>query len=552
MRSLTSEFSPRLERGTLGRNMSMKTLKHGISGSMRTLLAAPFLFGTPSLSMGQAAHDAIAIVGATIIDGNGGPPISNGTILVEGTRILAVGSRASVEVPADAQVIDGTGKYVTPGFIDTNVHMSLGFGRQARLAEHARYWPVHEQVILQGLQLHLKYGVTTVRDSYGVLRPMQRVKKKIDGGEEIGPRTYLAGNIVGWGGAASETFSGIPDADVSFFEEQMNDEITLGSGEEWAHMTPDELRIAVNAYLDYGPDFIKYGGTHHFGYPSPIMFSPRAQRVIVEETHKRDLVVETHSTSLEGLRLSVLAGLDLIQHPEILGNRVITDELVELIVDRGVVCSMLTNTITGEAWEVHLRQREAAREALAAESTKAQPRRTPLTSGEIRRRTQATGLKQAGSILEGSWEARRETAIKLIERGCITTVGTDNLLFGFSGLGPGFTRSRNMLGTYEESDIIDHQRPGIGTIIGIEGLVELGMTPAEAIVAATKNGAIASKALDEYGTLEAGKAADIVVLDADPLADISNIRSLALVIKGGRIVDIDALPTNPIAEEIRR
>ena len=75
----------------------------------------------------------------------------------------------------------------------------------------------------------------------------------------------------------------------------------------------------------------------------------------------------------------------------------------------------------------------------------------------------------------------------------------------------------------------------------------LGMTPSEAIVAATRNGALASKALDEYGTLEAGKAADIVVLDADPLADISNIRRLSMVIKGGRVIDVDALPTNPIA-----
>ena len=87
----------------------------------------------------------------------------------------------------------------------------------------------------------------------------------------------------------------------------------------------------------------------------------------------------------------------------------------------------------------------------------------------------------------------------------------------------------------------------MGTVLAIEGLVELGMTPLEAITAATKNGAIASKALDDYGTLEAGKAADIVVLDADPLADIANIRQLSMVIKGGHVVDIDALPTNPIA-----
>ncbi|WP_420636481.1 amidohydrolase family protein [Candidatus Palauibacter sp.] len=73
------------------------------------------------------------------------------------------------------------------------------------------------------------------------------------------------------------------------------------------------------------------------------------------------------------------------------------------------------------------------------------------------------------------------------------------------------------------------------------------MTPSEAVVAATKNGAIVGKALEEYGTLAAGKAADTVVFDANPLADIANIRKLSMVIKGGWIIDIDDLPTNPTA-----
>ena len=72
------------------------------------------------------------------------------------------------------------------------------------------------------------------------------------------------------------------------------------------------------------------------------------------------------------------------------------------------------------------------------------------------------------------------------------------------------------------------------------------MTPAEAIVAGTKNGAIACKALDEFGTLEVGKLADLVILDANPLADISNIRKLDVVMKEGQVIDPDTLPTNPV------
>jgi imidazolonepropionase-like amidohydrolase len=69
------------------------------------------------------------------------------------------------------------------------------------------------------------------------------------------------------------------------------------------------------------------------------------------------------------------------------------------------------------------------------------------------------------------------------------------------------------------------------------------MTPMQAITAGTKNGAIASKALKDYGTIEVGKAADILLLGADPLADIRNIRKLDMVMKGGVVIDHKALPT---------
>jgi imidazolonepropionase-like amidohydrolase len=479
----------------------------------------------------------IAIVGATVIDGNGGAPLQDGTILVEGSRISAVGPRSSVRVPSDARVIDGTGRYVTPGFIDTNVHLNLSFGR--RWSEtNARYWRRNAGVTLQAAQLHLKHGITTVRDSYGALLPGIEVRDAIARGDAVGPRMYVAGNIVGWGGPFSVTFSGDRESDLTLFEEQINDSITLGSGEELMHMTPEELRVAMNAYLDLGPDFIKYGGTSHFNYPTLIGFSPRAQRVIVEETQKRGLVAEIHSTTLEGLRLSILAGVDLIQHPEVTAMREITDELVEMIVERGVICSLLPNKYTGEVWKLHLEERERAAERWAKLEKE---RRTPLTEAEVRRKVQETGIPDPRSVTIGNLEMRQMNGRKLIEGGCIVSVGPDNLLFGSGGVAPEFMR--------EKRPAAEHLEPGIGTIIAIEGLVELGMTPSEAIVAATKHGAMACKALDEFGTLEAGKLADVLVLGADPLEDISNIRQLDIVIMEGAVIDIESLPTNPVTGE---
>ena len=87
----------------------------------------------------------------------------------------------------------------------------------------------------------------------------------------------------------------------------------------------------------------------------------------------------------------------------------------------------------------------------------------------------------------------------------------------------------------------------IPTITNIETLVAIGLTPQQAITVATKNGAIICRALRDFGTLENGKYADLLILDGDPLSDISNIRKINTVMKEGVVIDLDKLPLNPVA-----
>jgi imidazolonepropionase-like amidohydrolase len=457
-------------------------------------------------------------VGATVIDGTGAAAVPDATIVIRGNKIAAVGPRTKVQVPNGARVIDAAGKFVTPGFVDTNVHVSIYSG----LENFARYQDRFADIAIEAAQIHLKHGVTTIRDSYGMLSALKTARDAITAGKVTGPRMYFAGNIVGWGGPWSLTFTGRPPENLSLLQEQMNDLITEGGGEELVHMEPDSLRAAINAYLDKGVDFLKYGGTSHFGGPIQIGFSERAQQVIVGEVHKRNKVAETHSTTAEGLRMSILAGVDLVQHPEVL-DIPMSDELADLLIEHKVTCAILANTITGSPWTAYVRQKQRD------DSTRKAREDSSRSQGFQRERTSAERQRDRGNF---GMEMRRHNAEKLIKRGCTVSVATDNYL----GLAPEFRRDPKP----------KWQDAGSGTLSAIEGLVELGMTPMQAIVAATKNGAIASHALAEYGTIEAGKAADLVILDADPLADIKNIRKLSLVIANGVVVDPKTLPSKPI------
>ena len=459
-----------------------------------------------------------AIIGGTLIDGNGGAPIPDAVIIVDGARITAAGRRSAVTIPAGAQQVDARGRWIVPGMIDTNVHLSLYGGQNDRYESMVRYQSRFDDIVLEAAQIDLSYGITTVRDSYGALVPLTKVRDRIARGDEAGARILAAGNILGWSGPYSFSFSRVM-GQLTLFQEQMNDFIAQGGGEELMAMSPQELRKAIDAYIDKRPDFLKYGGTSHFSEPTFIGFSPEAQKVIVDTAHARNLFVETHSTTIEGLRVSIAAGIDGIQHPEVLDGRELPADLVAAIREKDLVGSMLVSTITGPAWKRHLKTREE-NEKKRVEAEKERPQSAREKTTAERRKEDA----DAGAGLE----MRRKNAQALIRAGARITPGTDS----YWAAAPELTR------TPKPQD----QDHGIGTILAIEGLVELGMAPSQAIVSATKNGAFAARGLKDFGTIEAGKIADFVILTADPIADIANIRKVAAVWKDGRAVDRERLP----------
>src|SRR5262245_14287389 len=91
----------------------------------------------------------LAIVGCAVIDGNGGPPLPDAVMVVRGSRISAVGPRASVRIPDGATIIDAKNGYALPGFIDTNVHLSLYGGVKDRYETLVRYHSRQNEIVLE-------------------------------------------------------------------------------------------------------------------------------------------------------------------------------------------------------------------------------------------------------------------------------------------------------------------------------------------------------------------------------------------------------------------
>src|SRR6185312_1970301 len=99
---------------------------------------------------------ATAIVGATLVDGRGGPPVADAVVVLSGSRIVSAGPRRSVAVPAGATEIDARGRWLVPGFIDTNVHLSLYGGQNDRYESLVRYQPRQDEIVLEAAQIDLR------------------------------------------------------------------------------------------------------------------------------------------------------------------------------------------------------------------------------------------------------------------------------------------------------------------------------------------------------------------------------------------------------------
>lgn len=444
--------------------------------------------------------NSVVIKGATVIDGVAERPMEHHSIWIEGGRIKAVAPSSELRPPNGAEVIDARGKFIIPGLMNANVHLLMDI----RLENLARYWGRYEELIVEAAQVALKSGLTTVFDTYGPRRFLMAARDKIAAGEAQGSRIFCAGNIVGFDGPFSEDFNFFAKgAEVAsaVMSRRINSIWVENVGRHLMWLPPDRVAEEVRAYINKEINFVKYGSNDH--YPGSFLaFSPQVQSAIVDEAHRAAVTAQAHTMSVEGLRVAIEAGCDLIQHANVTGPVPIPEATLELIARRQTGAVVFPWTERGFAWI----------------------------------------LDNVNDMERNMWLASDVNARNLIRCGARLLMANDGAIFA-----PEKASTPSLNKSWGAAPIED----GLislseGHFVWFRAMEEKGCKPMELLRAATHNIAVAYGKDRDLGTLEVGKLADLLILERNPLLKADNYRSIQTIMKEGVVVNRDALPLNPI------
>jgi imidazolonepropionase-like amidohydrolase len=407
----------------------------------------------------------LAVRAGHLFDSNKGTMLSNQVILIEGERITDVGPADRIQIPASAKVIDLSQATVLPGLIDAHTHMFSSLSNGARVTTSKEAWTL---IAVQNLQATLRAGFTAARDAgtHGEGYGDVDVREAINRGMIDGPRMQVATRGIG---ASGSDYIGAPGGNLTAGQQAING--------------PLQARAIVREQIHYGADWIKIFPTGGYSFsPAGELFVDPALNLdeleaIVDETHRHHKKVFAHAYGGQGLRDTITAGADCIEHGQGLDN----DE-VTMMLQKKIYYDVTGYRYTGQ-------------ETIDAD------------------RRNTGGKYSIVPIFEKNFQNALSRGVKVV--------------FG-SGV-DGTAGDPRSSGPYL------HGTQGLDFV----WLTTHGMTPVTALQAATVVDAEMMGWQDRIGSIEKGKFADIVAVSGDPLKDVTELQRMKFVMKGGKIVRND-------------
>ncbi|HEX3250268.1 MAG TPA: amidohydrolase family protein [Pyrinomonadaceae bacterium] len=387
------------------------------------------------------AASTIAIVGATLIDGRGGPAITDSVVIVRGDRITAVGKRTSVAIPREAQVVEANGLTLLPGLIDSHFHIDGDDPLPA---------------------LYLSHGVTSLRDPGQWIEAYDAARKAA----APVPRLFLCGPHLDSPPPAYPTDSYIVrDA--------------------------EETRLAVNRFVDDGASAIKV----YFRLPLALI------KVAIDTAHARGVPVMGHLEIVDA-RDTINAGIDGIEHATSFGTALLP-----------------------------LRDAEKYRQAVLADNNARREGRYQVWNSIDLNTPQARALFKL--IVDRGVFVSPTLAVFERQTGDKDTTAVHVHAFKQMEAFVGLVKKAGAKVVVGSHSDVPHAKRGWAYQRELELLVESGLTPMEAIVAGTSENARYFHIDDRLGSVEIGKLADLILVQGDPLKDISNMRRIQRVMLNG-------------------
>ncbi len=255
---------------------------------MRIALAllSVFIFVTSCV-----AHTAdLALTGAKIYTSPTDPPIENGSIVMRDGRILSVGPTSKIKIPHSATVIDCKGLVVTAGFWNSHVHILPPALLHAQDSDAT-------QLDQQLDTMFNRWGFTTVFDIASVLDNTLALRRRIDSGELRGPRILTVGEPV-WT---------IEPIYVHDFLRENNIHIPDTK-------TPEQAVALVRDHIAKGANGIKLFTGSAQGHGQVALLPLATAKAAVEEAHRHGLPVFAHPSNVEGVRIAIESGVDVLAH----------------------------------------------------------------------------------------------------------------------------------------------------------------------------------------------------------------------------------------------